>query len=379
MSEQPAKAGVFRRYLLPALALKGVIIGGGYSTGRELIEYFLTMGPVGAMLAMAVAAAMWSLIAAMTFALAHHFRSYDYRAFIERLLGRAAVIFEICFLLFSILLLAVFGAAAGELGVSLFRLPALVGTVALAVCIAIIAGLGENAVEAMFKYVSMLLYTVYAAFLVLALTSFGDRISASFAAGGIEPGWALSGVTYGAYNIVAAVMILPVLQHQTSRRQAFVAGAIAGPMAMLPALFFLIAMVGFYPQILTETLPSDYLLQRMGSPAFRFVFQLMVFGALLESGVGVIHALNERALAFRAARKGKGPAPRWFRPALTLAILAGCMFVASRIGLVDLIASGYRLMAYVFLATFVLPLMTVGVYRLFRSSAQSHKTSEQPA
>ena len=148
---------------------------------------------------------------------------------------------------------------------------------------------------------------------------------------------------------------------------------------MLPALFFLIAMVGFYPQILTETLPSDYLLQRMGSPAFRFVFQLMVFGALLESGVGVIHALNERALAFRAARKGKGPAPRWFRPALTLAILAGCMFVASRIGLVDLIASGYRLMAYVFLATFVLPLMTVGVYRLFRSSAQSHKTSEQPA
>ena len=117
----------------------------------------------------------------------------------------------------------------------------------------------------------------------------------------------------------------------------------------------------------------------MGSPAFRFVFQLMVFGALLESGVGVIHALNERALAFRAARKGKGPAPRWFRPALTLAILAGCMFVASRIGLVDLIASGYRLMAYVFLATFVLPLMTVGVYRLFRSSAQSHKTSEQPA
>ena len=198
MSEQPAKAGVFRRYLLPALALKGVIIGGGYSTGRELIEYFLTMGPVGAMLAMAVAAAMWSLIAAMTFALAHHFRSYDYRAFIERLLGRAAVIFEICFLLFSILLLAVFGAAAGELGVSLFRLPALVGTVALAVCIAIIAGLGENAVEAMFKYVSMLLYTVYAAFLVLALTSFGDRISASFAAGGIEPGWALSGVTYGA-------------------------------------------------------------------------------------------------------------------------------------------------------------------------------------
>ncbi|RIV84996.1 hypothetical protein [Aurantiacibacter zhengii] len=359
----------FRRYLLPALALKGVIIGGGYATGRELAEYFLSQGPTGALLAMAVATVMWSIVAALTFALAFHMQAFDYRAFIEKLLGPAAIVFELCFIAFCILLLAVFGAAAGEVVASLFPVPPWVGTVLLALVIALVAGAGEAAVETMFKVVSCFLYAVYALFLVLALTRFGGPIGETLAAGGISPEWPVSGITYGIYNIVAAVMILPLLTHFTSRRNAAIAGVIAGPMAMLPALAFLIAMTAFYPDILGATLPSDYILQRLDSPAFRFVFQIMVLGALLESGVGVIHALNERALHLHAKRHPDKPAPRWFRPGLTVAVLVGCMFAATAIGLVDLIASGYRLMALVFLFTFVIPLLTVGVLRLRRPAS----------
>ena len=356
----------FRRYLLPAFALKGVIIGGGYATGRELAEYFLSQGPTGALLAMAVATIMWSIVAALTFALAHHLQAFDYRSFIDKLLGPAAIVFELCFIAFCILLLAVFGAAAGEVVASLFTVPLWTGTVVLAVAIALVAGAGEAAVETMFKLVSGFLYAVYALFLVLALTRFGDPIAATLAAGGAVREWPMSGVTYGIYNIVAAVMILPLLTHFTSRRNAAIAGVISGPMAMLPALAFLIAMMAFYPQILGATLPSDYILQRLDSPAFRFVFQLMVMGALLESGVGVIHALNERALRLHDRHRPSAPAPRWLRPVLTVAVLAGCMFAASAIGLVDLIASGYRLMALVFLFTFVVPLLTIGIVRLRR-------------
>ncbi len=359
----------FQRYLLPAFALKGVIIGGGYATGRELVEYFLSLGPLGAFLAMALATAVWTIVSALTFAFAQQTRSYDYRAFISQLLGRGAIVFEICFLLFSILLLAVFGAAAGEVGASFIGAPTLVGTLVLAAAIALVAGLGERAVELMFKYVSVFLYLVYAAFLVLALSRVGGQMNEAFAGVSIEPGWPVSGLTYGIYNIVAAIMILPVLRHLTSPRQAFVAGLIAGPMAMLPALAFLVAMIGFYPAILGETLPSDYVLQRLGSPFFRFVFQMMVFGALLESGVGVIHALNERAVAWRQNSDPQRPVSPWFRLCLTISVLAGCMFVANSIGLVELIASGYRIMAGVFLFTFILPLLTIGAYRLWSARA----------
>ncbi len=371
MSDVAARTGgsFFQRYLLPSFALKGVIIGGGYATGRELAEYFLSQGPRGALAAMVLATVIWSAVAATSFALAHMYRTYDYRSFVSKLLGRASIIFEVCFVLFSVLLLAVFGAAAGEVGASLFDVPALVGTVVLALLIAGIAGVGEGAVEAMFKYVSTFLYAIYTIFLVLSLSRFGERIEHGLGMAGADAAWPLAGLTYGTYNIVAAVMILPVLRHMTSRRNAVVAGLVAGPMAMLPAFAFLLAMIGFYPDILSATLPSDYILQRLESPAFRFAFQTMVFGALLESGVGVIHAINERAVAWRESREGAGQVSSAFRPVLTLTILVVCMFVANQIGLVDLIASGYRIMAFVFILSFVVPLMTIGLYRLVKGTA----------
>lgn len=355
----------FQRYLLPAFAMKGVIIGGGYATGRELAEYFLSHGAGGALMGMLLATGIWSLVAALTFALALHFRAYDYRSFMGHLLGRGWVLFEVCYILFAILLLAVFGAAAGEVVASLTGAPLVVGTVLLAISIGLIAARGERAVEVMFKWVSVLLYTVYGLFIVLALASFGGRIGGGLARATADSTWFAGGVTYGSYNIVAAIMIIPLLRHIPTRRNAVVAGAIAGPLAMIPALVFLLAMIGFYPEILSQTLPSDFLLQRMNIPEFRVVFQIMVLGALLESSVGVVHAVNERAVNAWTGHRGAEHS-RWLRPALTGVLLVTCMFVADRIGLVQLIASGYRVMAVVFLLVFVLPLLTLGARRLWR-------------
>nr|WP_255536473.1 hypothetical protein [Pacificimonas pallii] len=349
--------------------MKGVIIGGGYATGRELSEYFLSQGPHGALLAMALATLLWALICATAFAFAQRLRVFEYRSFSERLLGRGAILFEVCLLLFCVLLLAVFGAAAGEVVASLFAVPEFVGTITLALLIGGVASFGGDAVERLFKYVSPFLYLVYAAFLILAFAKFGDRIDATLERGGIGSGWPISGLTYGTYNMIAVVMILPTLRYLRSTREAVTAGIIAAPLAMLPAFAFVTAMLAFHPEVLSATLPSDYILTRLDSTAFRFVFQLMVFGALLEGGVGVVHTINERAVAWQGKRQTHGDVSCWFRPLLTLAVLAVCMFAADLIGLADLIAGGYRILAAVFLLTFVLPLMTIGVVKLVRSHA----------
>ena len=51
-----------------------------------------------------------------------------------------------------------------------------------------------------------------------------------------------------------------------------------------------------------------------------------------------------------------------------LLLLAVCMLLAERVGLVALIAGGYRLLAWVFFAVYVLPLATVGVWQLLHRS-----------
>ena len=355
----------FQRFLLPGFAFKAVVIGGGYATGRELAEFFLPSGPQGGLLAILLAMAIWSVVCAVTFCLAYVTSSWDYRAFFRNLLGPFWVLFEAAYLLFIILILAVFGAAAGAIGSAVLGWPQIAGTCCLIVCISLVAAYGTNSVERLFKWVSIFLYAVYAIFVVLSFFAFGDRILANLSHPMPTDGWVLGGLTYAAYNVVGAVIILPVLRHLGSRRDALVAGALAGPLAMIPALLFFVCMIAWYPQIGAEPLPSDFLLRRLNFPAFHYLFQLMIFLALLESGTGCVHAFNERVAQAMATRTGRSLS-KAARLSITAILLLGSIFLAARFGLVTLIASGYRGLAYLFLAVFVLPVMTLGLRQLLK-------------
>ena len=358
----------FQRFLLPGFAFKAVVIGGGYATGRELAEFFLPSGPLGGLFGLILTMALWSLVCAIGFAFARAFAAYDYRSFFKALLGRFWVAFEIVYLLFLALILAVVAAAAGEIGRAVFGLPQIAGTLALVAAIAGVTTFGNRGAEQLFKYASSFIYLIYALFLVLALASFGERIGPALSADVPTSGWAVGGITYASYNVVAAVAVLPFLRHATSGRDAMVAGLLAGPLAALPAILFFLCMAAYYPAISGATLPSDYLLQRIDAPWFAMLFQLMIFCALLETGVGVVNALNERI--DEALRPGvKQSLPPIVRLAIAAAVLLGSAFLASAVGLIDLIASGYGAFGYIMLALFVLPLLIVGTMRMRHASA----------
>ena len=127
----------FQRFVLPGLAFKAVVIGGGYATGREIAEFFLPAGPWGGIAAMAVATVIWCVVCATTFVFARRLRERDYRSFFRALLGRAWPVFEIAYVIFVVLILAVFGAAAGAIGSATFGAPPIVGTLCLMAAIAV--------------------------------------------------------------------------------------------------------------------------------------------------------------------------------------------------------------------------------------------------
>jgi len=194
---------------------------------------------------------------------------------------------------------------------------------------------------------------------------FGSQIQAAFASDSTVGNWVSGGTIYAGYNLIGAVVILPVIRHLTSNRDAVIAGLLAGPLAMIPAALFFTCMVAFLPDIAAATLPSDFMLQRLDLPLFHLLFQLMIFSALLESGASSVHAINERIAKAVRARRGIELSHK-ARLAIALTVLVGCMFLADRFGLVALIANGYRALAYILLAIFVLPLMTLGVWRLWK-------------
>jgi uncharacterized membrane protein YkvI len=355
-----AAPSFFKRFLLPGFAFKAVVIGGGYATGRELAEFFLPSGPWGGILGMLLAMACWSIVCSATFVFARATGSYDYGAFFRSLLGPAWFLFDLAYACLVLIMLSVFGAAAGAIGTALFGWPAAVGTLGLMAGIATIAAFGSDSVERLFKYVTYFLYAVYAVFVVVAFMRSSDRILANFAAPQVTAGWAIGGITYAGYNVVCAVVILPVLRHLTSRKDALVAGILAGPLAMLPAVLFYVCMVAYYPEISHATLPSDYLLMHLHAPLLHVVFQLMILAALLESGTGAVHAVNQRTAGVLSAR-GHALSTRG-RLLLSAGVLILSIFVASRFGLVTLIARGYRGLAYLFIAVYILPLLVRSIW-----------------
>ncbi|MYH09963.1 MAG: hypothetical protein F4012_05990 [Gemmatimonadales bacterium] len=75
----------------------------------------------------------------------------------------------------------------------------------------------------------------------------------------------------------------------------------------------------------------------------------------------MIHAFNERVAGVFAARRAHMPPALRLVVAVLLLILASLL---SRFGIIDLIATGYGALSWAFLFIFVLPLLTIGMYRL---------------
>lgn len=355
-------ASWFRRYLLPGFVFQSIMIAGGYGTGRELVEFFLKFGPKGALLGMLVPSTLIvSLTSMAAFELARSYRTYDYRTFFQRVLGPGWVLYEAAYLVTVLLILAVIGAAAGTFLLETFSLPFSVGAVGLLLAVGFLVFKGTTTIEKFLAAWSFVLYATYLVFFAWSIATFGDSIREVLAGGETLPGWALSGLRYGALQVFLVPAILFSARHIETRKEALWAGALVGPIAILPGLLFLLAMIGQYPAVLERPLPANYLLEILGSRGFQITFQVVLFGTLIETGTGLIHAFNERVAGVFSKRASD--MPKLLRPAIAIALLvAGSLM--SRFGIVELIATGYGAMTWVSLAVVVVPLLTVGVIKI---------------
>lgn len=355
---------LFRRWLLPGLVFQGVTIGGGYATGRELVQFFLPAGPWGGLLGMVVSMAVFSAVLAASFELVRLTRAYDYKSFFQLLLGRGWVAFEIAYVLLLVVVMAVLGAAAGEIGEQTFGLPPLAGTLALMAVVGFVVLHGNALVERSTAAIAVALYLAYALLISACFGAFGERIVGSFAQAPMGDGGFLGGLTYAGYNLSSAVAVFFCVRHATGRRDALLAGALAGPVTMLPGVLFFVAMMAFYPQIGEQSVPSAFLLAQLQAPAFEVAFQLVVFGALVNTGTPLLHAINER-VARGFEQRGRAM-PRLLRPALSVGVMAISVFAATAVGLVGLIARGYGWLTWAFIALLVIPVLTIGLWKIRR-------------
>ncbi len=352
-------------YVVPGAVFQSILVGGGYGTGREVVEYFTQYGAVGGLMAIAVAFSLFLLVIGLTFEIGRRFQAYDYRTFFQQILGRAWPAYEIFAFFMLMLVFAVLISAASEVLNDQFGVPIPAGMAVMLLLVGTLEYFGREVVTRVLTFWSLFLYIVFIAFLVAVFSQLSGRIGEAFDAGAVEPGWALSGFKYAMYNMTAAPIVLYVARAFETRSQALTSAGIATVIALAPALIFHVAFLGAYPEIRAVNIPVYSMMGDLGLGVLMVFFTIMLFGTLIETGAGVLQGINERIDTHRSER-GLKSLSKVSHSLIAVGLMSLSAILAS-FGIVGLIAKGYGTLSWGFFAIYFIPLVTVGVYRLMNS------------
>ncbi len=352
-----------RIYLIPGAILQSVIVGGGYGTGREVVEYFTGYGALGGMYGLGVAAASIALVFVLSLEVSRVFRVYDYRHFFKVLLGRAWFLYEILAVMMFLLVIAVIASAAGQILETELGIPPFMGIVVMLFSVVFLNFYGRQLVVLVLAYWSVFLYAVFLIYLVMVFVNFGDR----FTTGPLtaESGWLVSGLQYSFYNVPAIPIILYAAMGIETRREAVLSGIVGACIAILPALMLHASFITRLPGILGVDLPIYEVFRQLDLGWLKMLYLIVLFGTFIETGAGNIQGLIERLDGWWVERTGE-TLHRGIHAGIAgfVVTLAG---LTAQVGIVSLIAEGYGTLAWGFMLLYVIPLLTVGVWKLSRN------------
>jgi uncharacterized membrane protein YkvI len=224
---------------------------------------------------------------------------------------------------------------------------------------------GSKVIERVFVGWSVLLYVTYFLLLMSTFNMFGTQIIDTLKTAEIKGNWALDGVRYAAYNLNGLAAVLFVVPRFTQTKHAVGAGLWAGLLAILPGILVLFVLLSAYPGVNQAAVPVVSVLASLQLVWLLVLFQSMLFGTFIETGAGIIHAVNER-IADSYSAQGK-KLPDIMRAIVAVGALITAIFLADAFGIISLIAKGYGSLSYAYIAVVIIPLMTLGLWRVIQA------------
>ena len=354
-----------RAVFVPAAVFQSVIVGGAYGTGREVVEYISQFGALGGLFAMGVVAVAFSLVLSVSFEFARKFAVWNYRTYLRELLGQAWVAYEILFIALLVLILAITGSAAGSVLHDRFAIPLNIGIGLMFVCVVVLNYFGRELVNRTLTVGAVVLVGVLICYFVSIFTQKSADILAAFSAYPAKPGWLQSGLTFAVYNSALVPVLIYSASALESRGQAVSAGIFAGILGVFPAAVLHLSFLAGYPQILSESIPTYWMIEQLGFSTLLTLYVIILFATIVQTGVGVLQGFNERMDGWRSETRG-APLGKLQHAALAGGLLVLSLLL-SRFGIIDLVAKGYSALAWGFFVFFTLPTLSIGVWKILRN------------
>jgi uncharacterized membrane protein YkvI len=358
----------FKVYVIPGCVFQSVMVGGGYGTGREVVEYFTRFGFYGGIMGLLVTFVVMAIVLALTFEMARLYQSYDYRSLMKTLLGPAWVLFELITLIMLPLVLAVLAAASGKILQENFGISYWTGLGIMMSLIAALTFYGRDVVAKVLTFWSFFLYVVFLTFFVMVIQQSGDDIHEAFLHAEVLEGWQISGFKYAMYNLTIAPLILYSARSFTTRKEAMGSGIVAALIALVPGLLFHVAFFAVYPEVIEQELPIYWMIDKFGMNNLLVLYTVILFGTFIETGAGILQGINERIDNYLLETRGKILDRKLHALIAVVAIVLSALL--STWGIINIIGLGYSMGAWFYFAIFVIPLLTIGLWKIYKAGHQ---------
>lgn len=274
----------------------GAVIGAGFASGQEIMQFFILHGS-GGLLGVALATALFAYLGGLVMFLSIKMRSVNYREILSYLLGpRAGKIMDVLSLMMLLGGLSVMMAGSAAVFGEQFGLPARAGVWVVATLTSLVVLGGLEGVLTANVFLVPLKFLAVVVISLSALWGTGGLsgpIPAASPGEGVAGHWVLAGLLYVSYNMVVPVAVLSSLGRFVPLKLGVAGGVLGG--LLLGLAVFLVALAGManLPEVATYQIPLLYLAGRLGE-CFRWALGFLIWLAILTTAIADAHGFASR-------------------------------------------------------------------------------------
>lgn len=320
-------------------AFVGIVVGAGFASGQESIQFFTSFGMIG-LVGIVISSALFIFMATALSLFGQHYRASSHKDVIYAICGKYLGVFVDALLTFFMFTLAVVMiAGSGALLRQLTGAPLLWGSIIVTVLSVVIVCLDFRHVITLISSITPLLVLLVAIVSLSAITGRDvDIETLQIASTSLPSGtnnWLLGALLYTSYNVVAGTPFLIIMGGQTTDYRTAIWGGIIGG-ALLGVLMLLVtASLYARANVLAGVPVPMLLLATQSSPIVGIAMGIVIFGMTLNTTVGALYSFSARFLQPGSASF------RWGT------ILAGLLaFIGSLFGFTHLVGTAYPFFGY---------------------------------
>jgi uncharacterized membrane protein YkvI len=210
----------------------GTVVGAGFATGQEVLQFFTRFGVMG-LAGLMLTTVMFVLFGYITMDLGRQLNARSHREIIHHSGGKyLGPVFDgiITFFLFGALTAMIAG--TGALFTEQFGFPGLVGNLAMGVLTALTVLRGINGVINSISFIVPFLLVAVIGTSVFSIASSPPDIYAQVGESSLITNWFLAAVLYVSYNMILSIAVLGPLGVKSRDKKALRNGAVLGGLGL---------------------------------------------------------------------------------------------------------------------------------------------------